>query len=114
MEKFQNVLRGIKGLTLKETNDKINQVQRNEMKASVLDALQADFAGVTNVARTKDGLVLEIQNDEIGTFYAVVDFTIKNLDYDLDGAIVDYNESIAERERKAQAKADKVKASKGE
>lgn len=114
MEKFQNVLTNVKGLVLKESNDKINQVQRNEIKASVLDALQADFAGVTNVFRTKDGLVLEIQNDEIGTFYAVVDFTIKNLDYDVDGAVTEYNEAIAERERKAQAKAEKVKASKGE
>jgi len=114
MEKFQNVLTGIKGLALKESNDKINQVQRNEMKASVLEALQADFAGVTNVFRTKDGLVLEIANDEIGTFYAVVDFTIKNLDYDVDGAVAEYEESILEKERKALAKAEKVKASKGE
>lgn len=114
MEKFQNALNGIKGLVLKESNDKINQVQRNEMKASVLESLQADFASITNVFRTKDGLVLEIQNDEIGNFYAVVDFTIKNLDYDLDGAILDYNESVAEKERKALAKAEKVKASKGE
>lgn len=100
---------------LKGSDTKINQLQRNAIKSYGLDAIKTDLVNAgLNVVRTKEGLVIEIYNKEFGTFYSVIDFKIKDLDYDVDGAVTDYELAIAEKERKAKAKAEKVKASKGE
>jgi hypothetical protein len=115
MRQFKQYVDLLDGADLKGSNDKINQTQRNEIKAYGLNAIERDLVenGLT-VHRTKDGLVVEIQNKEFGVIYSVIDFKIKNLDYDVDGAVAEYNEAIAERDRKALEKAAKVKKVKGE
>lgn len=115
MRQFKQYVDLLDGADLKGTNDKINQTQRNEIKAYGLSAIERDLVenGLT-VHRTKDGLVVEIPNNEFGVIYSVIDFKIKNLDYDVDGAVAEYNEAIAERERKVLEKAAKVKKVKGE
>jgi uncharacterized lipoprotein YajG len=110
MVKISQVIGAIAKLVLKSSNEKINQVQRNEVKALLTDALQGDLiANGLQVVKTKDGLVMVLSNDELGEFYAVVDLTIKNLDYDLDGAVAEYNEALENKVAKAKAKADKTK-----
>lgn len=90
-------------------NDKIQQVQRNELKESaivgLLDLLTSQ--GV-DAFRTVDGVVMAIDNEKTRkTIYVAIDPVIKQTDYDLDGAIQEYDDKVAaklEREAKLAAK----------
>lgn len=111
MVKLLSVIGSIAKMVLKSSNEKINQVQRNEVKATLTEALQGDLiASGLQVVKTKEGLVMVLSNDELGEFYAVLDLTIKNLDYDLDGAVAEYEDAVAEKLAKAKAKAEKTKS----
>lgn len=105
---------------LKIANDKINQVQRNQIKADFMGALATTLAssGVDAIA-TKEGLVLQVENSDANVFIQI-DASVKNLDFDLDGAVLELEESLQAKakreEEKAQAKAkreaEKIKKSK--
>lgn len=115
MTQFKQYVDLLNEADLKGSDTKINQVQRNGIKTYGLDALQRDLTdnGFT-VHRTKEGLVIEIANQEFGTIFTVLDFKVKDLDFDVQEAVTEYNDAIAERERKALEKAEKVKKAKGE
>jgi hypothetical protein len=94
MKNLQNVLATLENATLKLSSDKLNQTQRNEFKAMLTNALIADLKelGVDTHA-TREGVVVLIEND-ISNIYINFDTTIKNLDFDLDGAKQEYAESV--------------------
>ena len=111
MKNLQAVLVEIENTALKVSGEKINQTQRNDMKNAIISALVADLTELGfATAHTKDGAIVQIENDTANVFISF-DGTIKNLDFDLDGAVNEYTESVeakAERERLAKEKKDKA------
>ena len=91
MTNISTLVAAIKGKVFKLSGEKINQTERNAFKAQVLESLATDLfsAGMTAV-RTSDGIVLEIENDELGSIYLELDVKVKNTDFDLDEAVTDY------------------------
>lgn len=115
MKNLQAVLQEIETSTLKLSGEKINQIQRNDFKNRIIVAMVSDLteAGF-ETAMTKDGAIVHLEN-ETSSVYVGFDGTIKNLDYDLQGAIDEYEESVKsklERERLAKAKKEKALADK--
>lgn len=98
----------------KVANDKINQTERNGLKQEVL----AELADVLENAgyetfRTNDGVVMRLMAKNVEIFVAV-DGVVKNLDYDLDYEISEYELKVAkqlerQKEREAKAKANAKK-----
>ena len=117
MKNLQNALLKIEQTTLKVSGEKINQTQRNEMKSDILRALVSDLAELGfSVAETADGAVVVIENETANVFISF-DGTVKNLDFDLDGAVAEHQESInakLERERLATEKRERLAKEKAE
>jgi hypothetical protein len=95
MTNISKLVAAIKGKVFKLSGEKINQTERNAFKAEVLESLATDLfsAGMTAV-RTSDGIVLEIENDELGNIYLELDVKVKNTDFDLDEAVADYQSKV--------------------
>jgi hypothetical protein len=95
MTNISKLVAALKGKVFKLSGEKINQTERNAFKAQVLESLAVDLfsAGMTAV-RTSDGIVLEIENDELGSIYLELDVKVKNTDFDLDEAVADYQSKV--------------------
>lgn len=94
MKNLQNVLATLENATLKLSGEKLNQTQRNEFKAMLTNALMEDLKGLgVDTHATKEGVVVLVEN-QTSNVYINFDTTIKNLDFDLDGAKQEYNESV--------------------
>jgi hypothetical protein len=101
MNKLQSVVAAIKGKVFKLSGNKINQTERNSFKSETLAALMNDLSSVGSVSRTSDGIVLEVQNDELGVIYLEFDVKVKDTEFDLTEAVADYN-------TKVEAAADRI------
>ena len=120
MNKLQSVVASIKSKVFKMSGDKINQTERNAFKSEVLASLLADLGSVGSVSRTSDGIVLEVENDELGVIYLEFDVKVKDTSFDLTEAVADYNAAVAARDeriataakRKEQRIAEKAKSKK--
>ena len=104
--------------TLKATNEKLNQTQRNKMKIELLDLIMENLRQNVNseyidMGRTKDGIVLTLDNETVGLIPIALDIKIMGLDYELDFESQEYkNDKIAKEQAKAEklkAKAEKIK-----
>ena len=92
--------------------EKVQQTQRNALRARFLDALGADLAEIfEGSGRVKDGIPNEsiasgISRDSIGSGALTIQFdvTIKDLDTDLQYEVDTYAEDC---EQKAQARAER-------
>jgi hypothetical protein len=104
MTNISTLVAAIKSKVFKLSGEKINQTERNAFKAQVLESLISDLSSADMTAvRTSDGIVLEIENDELGSIYLELDVKVKNTDYDLDEAIADYQSKLtAAADRVAQ------------
>lgn len=118
MKNLQNALSVVENVSLKVANEKINQVQRNQIKADLLKGLIDDLAEIGySVNMTKEGLVLTVEN-EVANVYVLLDLTIKNLDFDLQGAVEDLKQAIEDKHQKeidkqlAKEKREKEKVAK--
>jgi hypothetical protein len=111
MENLRNVLATLENATLKLSGEKLNQTQRNEFKANLQSALLSDLENLgLQATLTSDGVVLMIENDT-SNLYINLETTIKNLDFDLDGAKQEYQAKLdakLERETLAKAKREKL------
>lgn len=97
--------------TLKVSNDKIQQTQRNELKESatvaVMDLLTNE--GV-DCFRTNEGVVIAIDNATTRkTVYFVIDPVVKSMNYDLDDEIQAYEDKLEERAERERKLAEKKK-----
>lgn len=101
--------------TLTANNNKITQNLRNPYKLKFIDALEAvlreglaDVASV-EVYRTKDGVVLMVDNDRVGMIPITISPMIKDLDYD---PVFEEEAYLADQKAKAakKAEADALKA----
>jgi len=101
MLKFHEALANAKTAQLRDSNGKLNQTDRNVLRAAILEALLEDLGG----NMTSDGIVLEIEHEYWGSLFGEVTFKFKANDYDLDGAIEEYNEKQAKKvERQTKTK----------
>jgi hypothetical protein len=111
MENLRNVLATLETATLKLSGEKLNQTQRNEFKANLQNALLSDLEALgLQATLTSDGVVLMIENST-SNLYINLETTIKNLDFDLDGAKEDYQAKLdakVERETLAKQKREKL------
>ena len=95
MNKLSSVVAAIKSKVFKMSGDKINQTERNSFKSEVLASLLSDLASVGIVSRTADGIVLEVENDELGVIYLEFDVKVKDTSFDLQDAVIDYQAKVA-------------------
>lgn len=86
----------------------IVQRQRNELKYNFLDVLIETLTenGIDKdlIHRTTDGYIFEMQNKELGFIPVQIDIKIKDVDYDLEGAIIEWEDKVAEKEAKELAR----------
>lgn len=103
MEKFNKEVYNAKF----ETNEKgeLKQNVRNTLKADLMKAFSEFLIenGVENL-QTKEGLVIELANEILGAIPAVLNFTMKSLDYDVSGAHDEFVQYQAEKLAKAEKK----------
>jgi hypothetical protein len=108
MENLQVLVQATTKTKFEVSKDKIKQTQRNALKSDLLEALSSDLAtSIEVVGRSKEGIIIAIPNDIEGSIYAVVDVVLKNLDFDPQIMLDEYEEAQAEKEAKARAVASK-------
>jgi hypothetical protein len=111
MKNLQMVLATLETATLKLSGEKLNQTQRNEFKAMLTNALLLDLQELgIDTHKTSDGVIVRVENDTTN-IYLNFETTIKNLDFDLDGAKQEYEtlqEAKVERETLAKEKREKL------
>ena len=101
--------------TLTANNNKITQNLRNPYKLKFIDALEAVLreglaeVEAVEVYRTKDGVVLMVDNDRVGMIPITISPMIKDLDYD---PVFEEEAYLADQKAKAakKAEADALKA----
>ena len=113
MKPLKNTLQEIDTLVLKESADKIQQVQRNQVKQMLMNGLFESLkSNGIQVDKVADGLTVTVDNQEIGAFFVTLDMKVRNLDYDLETEINDYNDKVAEKletdKKKAETKAKAI------
>lgn len=99
--------------TLRDSNGKINQTDRNNLRKQLLDALIRDISGVM----TSDGIIHEVEHEYWGSVFVELSIKIKDVDYDLNTAVDEYQEKLSkaetrrmEAERRSRERAEKSAA----
>ena len=82
--------------TLRESNGKLNQTDRNTLRHDLMEALASDLDAVM----TSDGAVIEMQHEEWGMIPVEVSIKIKDPNFDIDTAVDEYQEKLAKAEAK--------------
>lgn len=109
MENIAKVLASYKGKNFKVSNGKINQLERNALKADFVNALALDLANAgLIVGSVEKGFAVLMDNDVLGSLSIVIDGVVKGLDYDFDYEV----DAEAVRLADKADKADKAKANK--
>ena len=93
----------------------IQQTQRNSLRAAMMQAFKEDLLDEGfDVFETSDGIILAVENDELGTISIEAKLTIKALDYDpvyeAEAFEMTQMDKAADKARKAEAKARKIAA----
>lgn len=96
---------GVNGVNIKQT-------QRNQLKAEMLEALVEGLSDLgVSVAKVDKGYAISVPNDDDGSFTAVLDLTIKSMDFDMyaeNEAVLSKDaakaEAILTRQREKEAK----------
>lgn len=104
MKTLNEVIATLIDREIKLTDDKINQSDRNAIRAMLMDALCVDLGGTM----TSDGIIIEIPHDELGCLMAEVTIKMKSLDYDIESAATEYQEKLTAKAEKEKAKAEKT------
>jgi hypothetical protein len=98
---MENFITKVGEMDLKITNEKINQVQRNSLKADFMNSLVEMFASSgIELTHTTEGLVLKVEGKE-HDIHIALDPVVKNLDFDLIASQDEYNAKIIDRQEKA-------------
>jgi ribosome-associated translation inhibitor RaiA len=104
MEKF---IAKVGEMSLKVANEKINQTQRNSLKAEFMTSLVEMFKEHNiELHRTTNGLVLKVEGKEHDLHFEI-DAVVKGLDYDLITNVDEYNALVETRTEKANELAEK-------
>jgi len=104
MEKF---IAKVEEMTLKVSNEKINQTQRNALKAEFMTSLVEMFKEHNiELHRTSNGLVLKVEGKEHDLHFEI-DAVVKGLDFDLVASVDEYNALVEDRQERANELAQK-------
>ena len=103
MTNFQKALLEARTFELRESNGKINQTDRNNLRAKLMAALQQDIEGIFTV----DGLILPFGHEYWGELHLEVSLKMKDPEYDLDTAVQEYEEKQAKADAKTIADLNK-------
>jgi len=110
MEFIKQFAEKVKALKLSITDKgAIKQTERNNLKNEMLAELIKDLPSGLVVGRAKEGIILELPNDNEGALPIVLDIKFKNVDYDTVTPVKDYTQAQAEKVEKAKEKAEKTK-----
>lgn len=94
----------------------IAQKERNELKYNLSEAIVEILIeeGLEYVHRTTDGYVVEMQNAELGFIPVEINIKIKDLTYDVEAAISEWEAKVEEAKEKEDKRiaAEKVKEEK--
>lgn len=101
------IVAAIKSKVFKLSGSKINQSERNTFKSDTLTALMADLNEIGSVHRTADGIILEVENDELGVVYLEFDVKVKDTEFNLDEAVADYTAKVEARSERVQLAAER-------
>jgi len=122
MERLQNYLTGLANRQdIKTTNSKIEQRTRNTIRnefTNLLTEIINDYVGndLIQVARTKEGIGIAIDNEKVGFIPIVLKPIFKDTAEDILELAEEYQEQLeikAEKEKaQAKAKAEKIKRQK--
>jgi len=111
MTHFQKALEDARTFELRDSNGKINQTDRNKLRAMFMAALLLDMGLVMTV----EGLIGAFEHEYWGQLFIELNVKMKDPDFDLDTAIMEYQEKMAkaeakriEAEQKAAERAAKV------
>ena len=100
MSKFQELLTEAFNYQLRESNGKINQTDRNDLRNELMHALAEDLAATLTV----DGAVIEFEHDYWGSLAVEITVKMKDPNYDVDAARDEYADKIEAAEaKKAEA-----------
>lgn len=134
MDNLMNLIAELKSRDFKiTTNNKgveqLQQTQRNNLKAELVNALCKDIASKYEYTyRVKDGIMLELANDSVadkiknelgsGAISVVIDIKINDLETNADTESESYKveqaEKLEKKNKMAQAKAEKIARDKAE
>jgi len=107
MENFLAFIASIAKRVLRTNSSQsaLHQTDRNVLRADTLTALAELFKliGVPSL-EVKDGIAIELPNDELGSVVAVLSLTIKDLDFDI---VTEHEDFVKDKAEKAEAKAKK-------
>ena len=96
MTNFTNALLEARNAELKDSNDKVNQTDRNALRNALMAALTKDL----NAISTIDGAIVEFKHEYWGTLCVEVSLKMKDPNFDLVTAEAEY----IEKQKKALAK----------
>ena len=94
MTKFDETLAEAYKAQLRDSNGKFNQTDRNNLRATLMEALRDDLGGYM----TSDGIVLEVEHEEWGSVYVEVNLKMKDPEYDITAAVEEHQEKVAKAE----------------
>ena len=103
MKNLNEVLQNLVGAEIKESGEKVHQVQARTIKSSVLQALMTDLTdNGFNVGKVEKGFIAKV-----GDLVLNFDVALKPLNYDFESAIQKELDRLAEIEANKQAKSKK-------
>ena len=108
MENIKNFVEETSKKTISISGKNIKQNERNLLKSDFMKALindlQENSFDLLDVGMTTDGIALNIQNEEIGSFVITLNATFKSLEYDFDFEVETYSNELKEKEEKKKQK----------
>ena len=103
MKNLNSFLQKLVLTDIKESNNKVHQVQARTIKSSVLQALMSDLTDLgVDVGKIEKGFIARV-----GNLVLNFDVSLKPLDYDFETAIQKELDRLAEIEANKQAKSKK-------
>ena len=98
MNIFNNVIQNAK---VRVSNDKIHQTDRNNLKIQLMQVLK-DFlqANEIEVGFVKEGIAVSTFNEEIGEVNFVIDIKMKDLNFDFEAEIEDWQFEMMKKRSK--------------
>lgn len=105
---MEKLVKELQEMKLRESKGKLQQTDARAFKAKLHELMIKTFEPLGyEITEVTNALILEVSNDELGAIPVEAKFVVKSLDYDVIGAGEQYQEKLAERKAKEQAKKKK-------
>ena len=104
MTKFAQALADAKTAQLRDSNGKVNQSDRNALRAKLVAALVEDLEGVM----TSEGPVVGFEHEYWGQLFVEVPLKMKDADFDIETAHQEYVDKVEKAEARSAEKLAKA------